>query len=528
MCFDAAVAAERDDDRQRLTRREALVAGAGACAGGAAMLGLLGCGSPDAEALARYGRTASDPSAQNAILIVTDSTRADYLGAYGSRRGLTPNIDALARDGLTFTRAHPEAMPTGPARDTILTGDRQFPFRHWHKEPHLPSNPGWNSIPRGEPTFLELLDRHGVTTAYVTDNPFLVGPRYARLRNRTDHFVGFVGQTAQYSLKHRDPVPVAQVQRFLPPSLRGGSNAESALALYLAYAPRGMAEDDYFTARVFKAAIDLIDTLREHQPFVLVVDGFDPHEPWDPPPAWAKRFAGANPLDYEPLHPFNAPISAMSQLGLSSAVAKRVRGLYAAELAFTDHWIGNLLAKVEGAGLTDSTAVMYTSDHGVFLGEHGLIGKSGRHLHRELHHTPFIVKHPDRKLAGHRSSWFASTNDVAPTLMSFLGVRPTRRMDGEDLTAMFQRARRGEIATRRYMTASFDDYVMCHDGRWLLTMRSDGFDKQLFDTRRDRREVRNVVRRHPDVVRRLIAALKRDAGGPLPRFGRDGVIARAD
>lgn len=83
-------------------------------------------------------------------------------------------------------------------------------------------------------------------------------------------------------------MPVAQVQRFLPPSLRGGGGAEAALALYLAYAPRGMAGDEYFTARVFKAAIDLLDTLRQRQPFVLVVDGFDPHEPWDPPPAWAK------------------------------------------------------------------------------------------------------------------------------------------------------------------------------------------------------------------------------------------------
>jgi arylsulfatase A-like enzyme len=504
---------------ERLTRREALRAGAGACAGGAAMLGLLGAAGPAgaaaAEQLKRYGRSASDPLAQNAILIVTDSTRADHLGAYGSRRGLTPNLDALARDGLTFTRAHPESMPTGPARDALLTGDRQFPFRHWHAEPQLPSNPGWNSIPRGEPTFLELLDHHGVTTAYVTDNPFLVGPRYARVQRRTDHFAGFVGQTAQYSASHRAPVPAAEVQRFLPPSLRGGSGAEAALALYLAYAPRGMAEDEYFTARVFKAAIDLLDTLREHQPFVLVVDGFDPHEPWDPPPAWAQRFAGPNPLDYEPLHPFDAPIGAMSRLGLSPA-----------ELAFADHWIGNLLGKVASAGLTDTTAVMYTSDHGVFLGEHGLIGKSGRHLHRELHHTPLIVRHPQRKLAGRRNAWFASTNDVAPTLMSFLGVKPpTRsRMDGEDLTAFFDRARGHEVAPRAYMTAAYDDYVMCHDGRWLLTMRSDGADRKLFDTRRDPRELHDVAGRNPAIVHRLSAALRRDAGGPLPRFGRTGVV----
>src|SRR6185436_5757764 len=262
------------EPQQRLTRREALHAGAGACAGGAAMLGLLGPFAEQAlaEQLKRYGRSAIDPVVQNAILIVTDSTRADYLGAYGSTRGLTPNLDALARDALTFTRAHPEAMPTGPARNTLLSGDRQFPFRNWRPESFLPKNPGWSPLPSA-PTFLELLDRHGVSTAYVSDNPFLVGPRYTRVQRRTDHFVGFEGQTAVYSARHREPVPVEQVQRFLPPTLRGGSGAEGALALYLAYAPRGMAEDDYFTARVFKAAIDLIDTLRAHQPFVLVVDG---------------------------------------------------------------------------------------------------------------------------------------------------------------------------------------------------------------------------------------------------------------
>ncbi|HEU4703891.1 MAG TPA: sulfatase [Conexibacter sp.] len=523
------MAADGHDDHrhdQRITRRQALVASAGACAGGAAMLGLLGGEGPSwavAEQLKRYGRSAVDPSAQNAILIVTDSTRADYVGAYGSKRGLTPNLDALARDGVTFTRAHPESMPTGPARNALLTGDREFPYRHWHPEPFLPKNPGWSSIPPGKPTLLDLLDRNGVTTAYVTDNPFLIGPRYARIRRRTDHFVGFEGQTAIYSARHRDPVPVAQVQRFLPPSLRGGSGAENALALYLAYAPRGVPEDEYFTARVFKAAIDLIETLRAHQPFVLIVDGFDPHEPWDPPPAWARRFAGENPLDYEPLHPFNAPISAMSQLGLSPAVAKRVQGLYAAELAFTDHWIGNLLGKVESAGLTDSTAVVYTSDHGILLGEHGLIGKSGRHIHREVHHTPLIVRHPERKLAGRRNRYFASTNDVAPTLLGFLGIRPGRQMDGEDLTAVFDRARKGEIAPRKHMTASYDDYVMCHDGRWLLFMRTDGFDKNLFDTKTDRGETRNLAAARPDVVRRLTAALKREAGGPLPRFTRTGV-----
>jgi len=501
-----------------------VIAGGAACVGGAGLLGLLRSnGTTSADPLKGLGKKSADPIAQNVILFVTDSTRADHIGAYGSKIGATPNIDALAKRGLLFTSAHPEAMPTGPARDTILTGERQFPFRHWHKEANLPSNPGWNSVPASTPTFLQLLRRYGVTTAYVTDNPFLVGPEYARVRAQADHFVGFVGQTAQYSPNHRQPVPAEQVQKYLPPSLRPTSGAEGAIALYFAYAPRGMAEDDYFTARVFKSAIDLIDTLREHQPFALVVDGFDPHEPWDPPARWAERIAGRNPLDYEPIHPFNAPISAMEDLNLSQAVAKRAAGLYAAELAFTDHWIGNLLERVDQVGLTDTTAVMYTSDHGVLLGEYGLIGKSGRHLHRELHHTPFVIRHPDQKLAGHKSGYFASTNDVASTLLSFLGVPRARDMDGQDLTKAFTNPR--QLTPRKYMTASFDNYVMCHDGRYLFTMATDGSNKHLWDTHNDPKELHDIVGSNPKIVARMIAELKREAGGPLPRFGHTGVIA---
>ncbi len=74
------------------------------------------------------------------------------------------------------------------------------------------------------------------------------------------------------------------------------------------------------------------------------------------------------------------------------------------------------------------------------------------------------------------------------------------------------------------MTAAYDDYVMAHDGRWLLTMRSDDADKQLFDTRRDPRELHDVAGRNPAVVARLVTALVRDADGPLPRFGPTGVV----
>lgn len=514
------MAADEHDDHRGLTRRQALRAGAGACAGGAAMLGLLGPVADQAVAdqLKRYGRSAVDPVTQNAILIVTDSTRADYLGAYGSRRGLTPNLDALARDGLTFTRAHPESMPTGPARDTLLTGDRQFPFRNWHPEPNLPSNPGWNSIPSGEPTFLELLDRHGVTTAYVTDNPFLVGPRYTRVQRRTDHFVGFEGQTAVYSASHRAPVPTSQVQRFLPPSLRGGSGAEAALALYLAYAPRGMAEDDYFTARVFKAAIDLIDTLRQHQPFVLVVDGFDPHEPWDPPDKYVKLHGGDVNRAWDPGTVLNGTTATN---GLAPADVAQMKALYRAELSMSDHWFGNFMQRFHELGLERETLILFLSDHGFLLGERGYVAKMATQCHPELIHVPLMIRSPDGRGAGRTTDYLTQTQDVATTLLHAGTVRRPDFMDGQNLLPLLEgRHGKRRLKKRTYVTGSYSSIVFARDRRWSYMGDNQNADPQLFDHERDPREVHDLAAARPDRARRMYERMVvRDNGGrALPRF----------
>ncbi|HEY1273828.1 MAG TPA: sulfatase-like hydrolase/transferase, partial [Thermoleophilaceae bacterium] len=81
----------------------------------------------------------------NVLLLVIDSLRADHVGAYGGRT-LTPGIDSIVAAGLRFTRAYPEAMATVPARRSIMSGRRIFPFRHYRRRPDLNSTPGWEPI----------------------------------------------------------------------------------------------------------------------------------------------------------------------------------------------------------------------------------------------------------------------------------------------------------------------------------------------------------------------------------------------
>ena len=151
--------------RRDTTRRRFLATSAAAATGVA-----LG----DLDALAQR------PGGPNLILVIVDSLRAD---AVYDRHIHTPNIDLLLASGLRFTSAYPEAMPTVPARNSILGGRRTFPFRNWHDYPGLLDSPGWSPLRDVDESLPAVLRRAGYWTAYVTDNPFLGFSRpYAPLR----------------------------------------------------------------------------------------------------------------------------------------------------------------------------------------------------------------------------------------------------------------------------------------------------------------------------------------------------------
>src|SRR5918992_4506736 len=138
---------------------------------------------------AEWARAADRP---NVVVIVADTLRADHV--FGDR-ARTPNMDALARDGISFTRAYPEAMPTVAARNSILTGRRRFPFHTAPQRRDLGDVPGWAPLGNVDSAFTSVLPRAGYWTAYATDNPFLGFSRYYRpFRRSFDAFARRGGQ----------------------------------------------------------------------------------------------------------------------------------------------------------------------------------------------------------------------------------------------------------------------------------------------------------------------------------------------
>jgi arylsulfatase A-like enzyme len=485
---------------RRITRRQ-LIAGGGAGLAGAAVLGLGARGSSAAG------------NGLNVVVVIVDSVRADHVGVYGGPASSTPNIDELARQSVRFTRPRAEAFPTIPARRAIMSGRRSFPFRNWHPTEGLPHEPGWQSIPAQQTIFTDHLHAAGYTTGYVTDNPHILGVAYDNFRPRFDRPVLVPGQVP-YRGRLPGQVSRAQVLRDVLPSQRGGI-VESRTREFLNANTDRAGDQDYLAARVFQAGSDWLRWAAAHQPFALVVDCFDPHEPWDPPPSVLPGNAGTY-RGAKPIQAFSPPGGIMREEHFPRQALGALRALYAAELSFVDRQLGAFLDTLDSSGLGERTLVVFLSDHGVLLGERGWIGKHASQMHREITDVPFMLRHPQRIRAGATSSFRASTHDVAPTVLAGLGLPVPSYLHGRDLTPVFAGRSPGR---RAHWSASYGNYLAAQEGRWLLMADNLGQTRGLFDTRADPRERRDVSARHPEQVRRLWRLIRRDAGNrPLQHY----------
>src|SRR3712207_4930182 len=204
---------------------------------GASLLGAPGCDHP--AKLPEDYLPPSGAAGGNVILVILDSLRKDHIGAYGNPWIKTPNLDALAQEGLRFTRAYPDAMPTIPARRAIHTGTRTFPLE--------PPAYGWTSIPEDQTTLAEILETAGYQTALVTDTYHQFKMNFGR---GFDIYRKIRGQERD---SYRNPSAVSEREMRRRYIIHG----EGHLARqYLANVQgRRKSEEDWFAPRVFLGAM---------------------------------------------------------------------------------------------------------------------------------------------------------------------------------------------------------------------------------------------------------------------------------
>jgi arylsulfatase A-like enzyme len=461
-------------------------------------------------ALGAPGAFAQRPDRPNVLLVIVDTLRADAVYDGWVR---TPNIDALARQGLRFTSAFPEAMPTVPARNSIFSGRRVWPFRGWHDYPGLIQKPGWSPLHDVERSLPGVLRRRGYWTAYVTDNPFLGWSRpYGPFRRSVHSVVRTGGQIG--GGRPVSSVPDRILRHWLHPASLDAKTRDR-VGLYLANSRFWEDPRNTYAGRVFSDALRVLDQAAGRRPFALVVDTYEPHEPWTPPQRFLRVYGDGNWRGPEPGMPRYGRASNWLGPGERSAVLGRLRDLYAAEVTMTDLWLGRLLDRLHELDLERETVILLVSDHGFLLGEHGWTGKIQTALYPALIRVPFIIVDPRRRYAGRASDFFASTHDVAPTLLSMAGVQAPEAMSGVDLSRVF-RGRR--LPKRPYAWGGYGDSFYIRTERWALWAynRPSGFS--LFDLQSDPGMADNVAGRYPGVVRDLYGKVLARAGGRLPFY----------
>jgi arylsulfatase A-like enzyme len=487
----------RNVQNRSLTRREFLkLAGAGVAGG--ALLGATGLASG----------CASRTDGFNVVLVIVDSVRRDHVGAYGNNWIKTPNLDALARDSLRFSRPYPESIPTLCARRAIHTGQRTWPFENWHpaKDDGI-GLWGWQPIPEDQTTLAEILRSNGYGTYFVTDTMHQFKPSM-NFHRGFDVFDFFRGQTTD----NYKPIWTAPEDKVSQALMDGDPSGMSFhMHQYFANVAGRKTEADWFSPMVFTQAADYLEILSENGPFFLTVDSYDPHEPWDPPEEYVKMY------DDEPYN-LKEPYAVVygSSDYLTDRELERVKALYSGELTMMDRWLGRFLDKMEELDMFENTLLILLSDHGVSLGEHGIVGKLPIAMYPELTDIVFLMRHPEGKGAGVTSDYYASTHDIAPTILSLLGIEVPQYIEGQNLLGLVDGR---QPAPRSHFTLGYHDHAWCRDEDYAMFCRHDGTEAKLFDLRTDPKMNRDIAGQHPDITKRMFEQyVIKDAGGPLPSY----------
>lgn len=450
----------------------------------------------------------------NVVVIVLDTFRHDIVGPGKALSHVaTPNLDRFAEAGVSFDSAYGEGQPTLQVRRAFFTGRRSFPWRynfdrrgHWHHAP------GWHKIPPEQNTIAEILSEYGYTTGLIGDVYHMFKPTM----NYTRGFSSYEFIRGQESDNYRTGT-LDSIRDEITRCVREPVNWERhrMLVQYL-WNMRGRGqEDDYLCAQVFSRACRWIEDNGENRPFMLWVEAFDPHEPWDPPKRWADHYAP----EYDGKD-FIAPGAGFEHGPMSPEEIERTKALYYGEASFVDERLGKLLDTLEERGLMDDTMVMILSDHGTQVYDHGAFGKGAGARYRCNTGILWLMRHPDGP-EGKRIDRFVQTHDLMPTILDYLDI--PFETDGASVRGLVDGSADSIRDTIVSAWAEFSQgtataRVSVRDGRWNLVRAVGRTDDEplLFDLAADPDETLNVIDANPEVDRELSRAVESLIGMPLP------------
>ena len=452
----------------------------------------------------------------NIVLVIIDSLRQDHVGAYGNGWIHTPHLDAFARESTVFTRCYPESLPTLPVRRALHTGERTFPFRgHRRQKGDFVGAPGWGPIPEEQDTLSELLLEDEYRTALITDTYHQFKPS-KNFDRGFGEWLWIRGQELDMYKTGPEPTPEF-VEAHIPEAMRDNARLRSFLTKYFTNNAYRTSEHDYYPARLFHEASRWVSDNADAEKFFLVVDSFDPHEPWDPP-AYYRRLYDRDesaPNIIQSLYDYHH--GRMSERELT-----RLQANYAGEVTMVDRWFGHFVEALRAAGRLDDSLVAVISDHGHSIGrdpgDKGLISKQGHPLTRGVADLVMMIRRPRGEGGGRRSDALCYNHDLAATLLARAGVKPHRKIDGRDLTPLLADPGR---PFRDYVTVAWGPLVAAVDDEWWYNATVWGEQQLLYRWAEDPDLEENLAADHPEVCEEMLRRVREDAGGEIPEYFSD-------
>ncbi len=436
----------------------------------------------------------------NILMIMTDQQRRDTLGAYGCDWIPTPNLDRLATEGVLFENCTVDNPICTPSRASIFTG-KPVPD-HAVLRVH-------DNLPPDERLFPERLrDEAGYHTALF--GKLHVSSRVQEQESRHPHD-GF--DIYEWSI---DPT-VALESPFNGYAAWLAETAPDFLAALRRNGRRELHHPEAMHSSKWAAdrTIAFIESAKDDaRPFFCLMSLFDPHDPYaDHPLAFRDRIDPARiPAPIPPRNDQPGCVQReqeQSYLGrfadFSADEIAEIRLGYGASIAFLDAQIGRVLSALEAAGLAGETLVIFVSDHGDQLGDHGLFVK-GVALYQPTVGVPLLLRWPGRIAAGTRSTALAQGRDIAATCLTAAGLDTASCPMSEDLVTMAARDRAERpAAVCAYRNSGINSggrfwdppmrSTMARDERFKLTIYTSAGNSEceLFDLALDPQETRNLA-----------------------------------
>lgn len=452
----------------------------------------------------------------NILLIMTDQHRADWMSCAGTDFVETPNLDFIAENGVRFTRAVCNSPLCAPSRCSLAAG--VYP----HRVGVLDNQ---SNFPIQYPTYYQKLREYGYRTGVVGKTDL----------HKPDHFLGangdlplmyHLGFTDAHETEGKMSAAKSTDRSYNLDSftlagpyqayLQGKGVLASFVMDYekrakepVAYAyPSVLQSEDFHDSYIGRKACEFLEQVNTDSPWHYFVSFVGPHDPWDAPEDYVKpyhdrTFPPSIPALTEGKPQWVRNKAAKFSKGLTEDGLQRVKQHYAGAVKLLDDWIGRILEVLKLRDMLDNTVLIFCSDHGEMLGDHGLLQKSV--MYEGALRVPLVVSMPGQRKLG-VSDAMVELVDLYPTILELAGVPyDAAKLDGKSFVPLLQ----GDSGLHKDRQVSLiRNSSMIFDGRYKLIQNVNDAT-ELYDLENDPAELRNVIDELPRVAAKLSGQLNR-------------------